>query len=180
MVTDAAPYRRNSRKAPAILLAVVLLAVLGSSVGYIAGKQRRVALDAQRANQGGGTLPGPASDPQSQPSPAGGGCPAQSEKDAGRALTQVLHLRTAGSPGSEVWICADSAGGLWYQGLLLDGLGFTNDNSILLRSVRDNGDGSYAATNAAAEGTTKYRVSKDGLTVERPDGTRRTEPASGG
>lgn len=160
----------------AVLLAVLFLAVLGSSVGYLAGRQVQAHREAQRTgdqtggDQTGGNTPTPTETTSSRL--PGTHCPNASEQDANRQLVQVLHIKTQ---RSEVWICRDSGHGLWYQGHVGSDPKFTDKNSILLRDVQDGGDGTYTATNGA-DGT-KYIVSKKSLVIQEPGGSPATEPA---
>ncbi len=114
-----------------------------------------------------GAPPGPAVTPV-------GACPEVTERAA----------RLAGSPGglrtvryaltgrSEVWVCRDSAGRLWYQGhqrsAPLDAA--SSSSSLLLADVAAEPAGGYVATNAGAAGTlTRYHVSPATLVVEFVD-----------
>jgi hypothetical protein len=166
----------------AVFLAVLFLAVLGSSVGYLAGRQVQAHRDAQQTSgdqnggdqtggdQTGGDTPGPTgTTPSRLP---GTHCPDQSEQDAKTQLVQVFYLKTS---RSQVWICRDSSHKLWYQGLVGSSQQFTNDNSILLPDVEDDGDGTYTAMNGS-DGT-KYIVSKKSLVIQQPGGSPATEPA---
>jgi hypothetical protein len=156
----------------AVFLAVLFLAVLGSSVGYLAGRQ----VQAHREAQQGGDQTGGDQTGGSTPSPTSSGkhCPTVSERDAGRTLIQILYIETA---KSEAWICKDADGGLWYQGHGKAGNIDSNEYGILLPQVRDNGDGSYVASNATSAGTTKYVVSRKSLVIETPGQTLPAEPA---
>jgi hypothetical protein len=165
----------------AVFLAVLFLAVLGSSVGYLAGRQVQAHRQAQETgdqtggdqtggDQSGGNTPAPTDTTSSRP--AGTHCPDASEKTANRDLIQVLYIKTS---RSQVWICKDSDHKLWYQGHTGTDPQFTDNNSILLHNVTDDGDGTYTATNDS-DGT-KYIVSKKSLVIQRASGSSATEPA---
>jgi hypothetical protein len=172
VVTHPADPARSGGHAFAIVLALVFLTVLGSSVGFVAGRQVKAQRQASRqSGPAGGDQP--AVSPSTAPPPTGGiHCPAVAEQEAG-PLIQVLYIETS---ASEVWICRDRSGSLWYQARTTAEPGFTDNNSILLPKVRDNGDGSYLAVNSTSQGTTKYFVSKKSLTVQTPDRTLSPEP----
>lgn len=166
----------------AVFLAVLFLAVLGSSVGYLAGRQVQAHREAQQTggdqtggdqtggDQTGGNTPGPTdTTPSLLP---GTHCPDVSERDANTQLVQVLYIKTA---RSQVWICQDGGHKLWYQGHTGSDPQFTNNNSILLPDVKDNGDGTYTASNGS-DGT-KYIVSRKSLVIQVPNSSPATEPA---
>ncbi len=157
----------------AVFLAVLFLAVLGSSVGYLAGRQVQTHRQAQEnGGQNGGDQTGGGTPTQS-PTASGKHCPSVSERDAQRPLIQILYIETA---RSEAWICKDGDGGLWYQGHGKAGDIDSNEYGILLTDVRDNGDGSYTATNTTDKGTTTYRVSKKSLDIVTAGQTLPPEP----
>ena len=160
----------------AVLLAVLFLAVLGSSVGYLAGRQVQAHREAQQGGDqsGGGQTGGDTPTPTETTSSRlpGTHCPDASEQYAKRQLVQVLYIKTA---RSQAWICRDSGHGLWYQGHVGNDSQFTDNNSILLPDVQDGGDGTYTATNGS-DGT-KYIVSKKSLVIQEPGGSPATEPA---
>jgi len=179
-VVYASPRRTGSRLL-ALMLAVVFLTVIGSSVGYLVGRHVR---DVRAGNSG----PGPADTPSDTPS--GKPCPDQTQHDAQAlfkpqgALTQVLYVRTHGDGGaSEVWICEDTIGNLYYQGHRLsqeeqDGAPrepFTDKNSLILQTVSKQGDDYVAENSSAKTGTTRYRVSTARLEIDLPDGTVQRE-----
>ena len=165
----------------AVLLAVLFLAVLGSSVGYLAGRQVQAHREAQQTgDQSGGGQTGGGQTGGDTPTPTGTTssrlpgthCPDPSEQGAKRQVVQVLYIKTA---RSQAWICRDSGHGLWYQGHVGSDPQFTDNNSILLPDVQDGGDGTYTATNGS-DGT-KYIVSKKSLVIQEPGGSSATEPA---
>jgi hypothetical protein len=150
-----------------LLIALALLAVIGGSVGFILGTTG----DSSSPPKSSGSS-GPA-DPAE--SPSGERCPAYTEELAGRELTQLLYVRTA---LSEVWICADASGTLFYQGhagqpgeQLVDKV-----NALFLTDVEETGDG-YRARNTSDGTTTEYRVSRDELVIHPPKGAPETQPA---
>jgi hypothetical protein len=184
-VTDAAGKSRVGGRVLAVFLAVLFLAVIGSTVGYLVGRHVEMRRVGSLPAGPGDNLPGagstatrtasrPTATPPGRPgaSPsatlAGSRCPAAAEKATGTQLTEVLHVVTA---TSQLWICRDAAGGLYYQGL--NGSG----ESITLPNVRKNPDGSYLATNVDAKGTYRYTVSGTGLVLEAPGQAATTEPA---
>jgi hypothetical protein len=165
----------------AVFLAVLFLAVLGSSVGYLAGRQVQAHREAQQTgdqtgggqtggDQTGGNTPTPTETTSSRL--PGTHCPDISERDAKTQLVQLLYIKTS---RSQAWICRDSDHKLWYQGHVGSDPQFTDSNSILLPDVHDGGDGTYTATNGS-DGT-KYIVSKKSLVIQEPGGSPATEPA---
>jgi hypothetical protein len=164
------PPRRVPRSGRlfAFLLAVVLLAVLGSAVGYLAGWQVNKHRLANQQAQGPGETPGTSTPTQPGSTASGTPCPNISERDAVKAgspggLTQVRHIETA---RSEAWICQDSAGRYWYQGHNKAGPIDSDQYGLLLGDVRDNGDGAWAAIHVDENGTTRYLVYRDKLVIE--------------
>src|SRR5262249_44690146 len=107
--------RRGPSAVGPLLLAVIFLAVLGGGVGFSLGtlsKHQRNAATTQ-SDGSGTTNPGDDSSPAASQA-AGKRCPPHTEQQANAGpLTQVLYLRTA---KSEVWICKDANGTLYYQG----------------------------------------------------------------
>jgi hypothetical protein len=203
------------RAAAMVLLAVVFLAVIGASVGYVLGadEARARAAAQNRASTGGNpTATGTASNnnPTSGPTNNGnnnGGNTATSSptaspkvstyttpqpcldhteqlaKAAGSngSLTIVMYIKTN---GSEVWVCKDVDGKLWYQGHVRS----SNErntgnrdpfvegtNALFLSTVAPEGTG-YVATNANDKGTTKYHVSTRRLVIEFSNGNQENQP----
>lgn len=174
-----------------VLIAACFLAIIGGSAGWALGQraeareqrlteeanrqefpladvERPAPQDEQVAPQGERS----ADDPRGEPAE---GCPAHTQELAGGHLTLLLYLRTA---GSEVWICADGNGALFYQGHrggagedLVEGT-----NALFLTSVEKT-DGGYAATNKTGRGVTVYRVSEQRLVIEDEHGGKTVEPA---
>lgn len=80
-------------------------------------------------------------------------------------LARVLYVRTTiGGVGTQVWICRDGAGQLFYQGHQFGrGAEFNESyNSLFLPTVEVRGDW-YVAVNETSSGRTVYQVSRDGL-----------------
>jgi hypothetical protein len=162
------------RTVAAVLLALAVLAVLGGVFGYLLGNKAK--------NNGGGDG-GPSAGP-GQSTPAGDPCPsfilnAARAKGAKAPLTLRLFMKTQ---KSEVWICADGGGRLWYQGHSIrqarypDELPIEGVNGLLLGNVNGTDNGRYVAVNQDQNGRTTYTVSKDELVIER-NGKKSTEPA---
>jgi len=178
----------RSRTTIAIVVAVVLLAVLGGSVGYILATANRDGKD----TGGGAASPTPTTGPTSA-SPTGtkkgtspatstttrktypptgpGDCPQQTVEAAGVSLVLVKFLKTA---RSEIWICKDQQNKLYYQGHIRsrDFTAATSDNSLFLRNVTVEND-VYRATN----NNFVYLVSTDGLRIEKDGKLDTEEPA---
>jgi len=185
--------RRGASILGPFLLAVIFLAALGGGVGFSLGKlsnhQHRAAADHDGAggrrdnSTGGGNGTGDGGG-----AGTGGGqnsrprCRAHTEDQAGAGrLTQLLYLRTA---QSEVWICQDGNGTLYYQGHsgapgedLQEGV-----NALFLRDVQREGGNGYVATNVDPAGPiTKYHVTPQRLVKEfidyQPPRPKQTEEA---
>ena len=190
-MAEDSPRRGGSSIGP-FLLAVIFLAVLGGGVGFSLGTlskhQRDAALTqpdqttpTRRDNgSGGGNGTGGGNGAGS-----GGGqnkkdrCPRHTEDlaNAGQ-LTQLLYLHTA---ESEVWVCADGGGTLYYQGHS----GSPGEdlqehvNALFLTDVQHEGGNGYVATNTDPKGpVTKYHVTPRRLVKQyinyaspRPDHT---------
>jgi hypothetical protein len=170
-----------------ILLAVLFLAGIGAGGGYALGnashrRQVKVATSAS---------PGVSSSPSATGS-ATTRCPASTEKQVGKGnLVQVFYLSTgsngqSGSYGSEVWICRDSGGRLWYQGHrksqsegpsgapLVEGV-----NSLLLPDPTWNpAAGTWTATNNDKGSQYQYIASKAGLKIIGGTNSGLLEPAA--
>jgi hypothetical protein len=174
MTNPAGPSRRGGGVV-ALLLAILFLAVLGGSVGYLVGRQ-------VKAHQGDSSLqqqipPDGSTAGGATPTPTAGGgthCPQVSERDAKKQLIQVRYLKTY---RSEVWICRDPDGGLWYQGHRLDGPLDSNTHGLLLSGVKKDEGGRYEATNTDDHGTTRYFVYADKLVIEQNGQTGDPEQA---
>jgi hypothetical protein len=172
-----------------VLIAVVFLAIIGASAGWVIGNRAEVEENAGRTgtqlpaeppaaeDQGGGGEPG---DDGQGGEPGGGDdgggepevlspdrCPAHTvklaqENGSSGGLTRVLYIRTA---RAQVWICADDSGTLFYQGHQWpkDERLVEGTNALFLTDVTRDGQ-SYVATNRTSIGTTVYRVSRERLT----------------
>ena len=176
----------SGRAVAAALLAVVFLTVIGASVGYVLGAREARA----RAADGDTPTPGVTSTTPVQRSPGNQtsappgprACLDHTEqlaRDRGSpgGLTEVMYLLTT---GSEVWICKDTGGRLWYQGHVRSaeekaggsrGPLIEGDNALFLSTVEREGEG-YVATNTSGGGTTKYHVSVQELVIEFGDGRK--------
>src|SRR5262245_38265919 len=103
-----------ARTATAVVLAVAVLAVTGAVFGYLLGARANPA-----GGQGNGAGNGPTSAAGDQStSPAAPKCPDFIQTAArGRQARGDLRLRLyIQTEKSEVWICAEDRGPLWYQG----------------------------------------------------------------
>jgi hypothetical protein len=190
----APPTQRAHRPAVAgpVAVAAVFLAIIGGSVGFVLGDRADRAEQVANQSQDTGEQPAdqnqdPAADPAPPPpepqqpdngteQPTDGEhCPDHTVRLAHRAgssgdLDLKLYLHTN---RSEVWICVDGSGTLFYQGhrgspgqRLVEG-----KNALFLTTVETEGDG-YKATNA----DTTYHVTSEKLVIER-HGNREEEPA---
>jgi hypothetical protein len=186
------PAGNPARVALVVLLAAVFLAVIGASVGYIVAQAHRTTTGASRGGGGdnggdnGGTgNGGNNNNGGTTPSTGGGGSTTtvrracldvteKAAKDRGSpgGLVQLLYIDTA---LSEVWICRDSGGKLWYQGhrkSQAERNGGTREpfvegeNSLFLGTVERRGQTSYVATNVTDTGTTRYLVSEQELVID--------------
>ncbi len=171
--------RRGAPTLGPLLLAVIFLAVLGGGVGFSLGTLAKHQHNAAATRDDGGTAGQDNGSGQGNGTGGGNGagtgggqngkkaCPDHTVQQAGAGpLTQVLYLHT---PQSEVWICADSGGTLYYQGHsgppgedLVEGT-----NALFLTDVqRENGNG-YVATNTDGSGRiTRYHVTAKRLVKE--------------
>ncbi|HET8659737.1 MAG TPA: hypothetical protein VFM55_12150 [Micromonosporaceae bacterium] len=189
-MTGQTPSARRAVAGP-LVLALVFLAVIGGSVGAVLGlRADRGAGGADTAGgpgnggvtttapqsqpDGDGTTP--AGQPPTTPATAGRACPAVTEQAAKAegspgGLTYLLYIRT---DQSQVWICKDTAGRLWYQGHRhlgspTSGLPApTSDNTLFLADVAAVPDEGYVATNTGRTATTYYRVSSAWLVIDNP------------
>jgi len=162
-----------------LLLALVFLAIIGASVGvalgwYVAG----LGGDGKDPGDNAGTGTG-VTTPQSPPvistltssPPVTVKCPDVTQEAAKKPLDVVLYIRTE---LSQVWICKDADGKLWYQGNRLAGRPATDqlpaaisDNTLFLQDVIRDGT-SYVATNGSGDQITTYRIARDKLTIDNP------------
>ncbi len=177
-----------------VLLAMLFLAVIGSTAGYLLGhhdKQRLAAAaaraSARAAHPGTGNAPTtgtaqttdagtatatPTDTATATPTDGRTHCPAHTEQMAGEPLAQVMYLLTA---HSEVWICRTASGTLAYQGHSLDLSRTTGEpglvetkTALFLWTVERRGNGYYVATNTnPSDGTiTEYHVWADKLVLK--------------
>jgi hypothetical protein len=175
-----------------VLLAMVFLAMIGGSAGYLLGRQRQHRLAAARSSTPGtpGTpdarddSPTPAA-PSASPSADPKRCLAYTEQRAGVSpLIEVLYLRTI--RGSSVWICQDQAGRLYYQGYTGAPGGAPTDGQDALFSddVHREGADGYAATYTDSKNEiTEYHVTPARLVIKfknfaspQPDQTEKAVP----
>lgn len=183
-----------------VLVAVLFLAVIGGSVGLVLGLRDRgdATLEQSSGQPGqggdGGQDGGGQDDSSVQPSegagqgPGGGGassgsyphCEQYTVQRATAAGAQgdvvvVLYVQT---DDSEVWICRDGDGRLFYQGHrggpeerpVSEG-----EHWLFLTDVTATDDG-YVADNSSGDGVTRYRVSRQELVIEYPDGDTEEQP----
>jgi hypothetical protein len=174
-VTEPLPRSRGTVLMQ-VLVAAVFLAVIGGSVGLALGLRERDqgtsgAGDGGRAVQQTQEQQAPPDQPTGQRSSSGGSsppCEERIQRQAGRTdLVQVLYIQTK---LSEVWICRDDSGALYYQGHR-----FGKNDRLFLTDVEQRGDG-YVATNATGDGTTVYRVSRQQLVIDNLDGDPEVQP----
>jgi hypothetical protein len=159
-----------------VLVAALFLAVIGGSVGLAVGLRDREHGGTSRQGQDQPTQQEQI--PQTQPEtrspsgePSAESCPEGTGRQAGRDdLAQELYLQTA---QSEVWICRDGGGGLYYQGHR-----YSDERWLFLTGVEQDGD-EYVATNPTGEAPTVYRVSPAGLKIEYSDGRTEEQQAVG-
>ncbi|MEH1130347.1 hypothetical protein [Micromonospora sp. CPCC 206061] len=165
-----------------LLVALMFLAVIGASVGFVLGTRDGgdspdTSNSADISNDtGAGRHTDEPFTPSPLPSPSSTACPVHTQQQAGKELTQVLYVRT---DRSEVWICVDADEALYYQGHsgqpgeeLIDGT-----NAIFLTDVEPTQFG-YRARNTSGASVTEYLVSSRELIIQTPNGTRSTEPAA--
>ncbi len=172
------------RTAVAVFLAVAVLAVIGSLFGYLLGSRANEATASAGGTSGpttrastGNTTPS-----ESSKSPATE-CPefmqkAAEAQGAKRPLTLRLYIATA---KSEVWICPDAGGKLWYQGHSIKKATFPAEvpeegvNGLLLSNVNGIDQGRYVAINEDQNGRTDYTVGPEELVIDRKGGNKTTE-----
>lgn len=173
-MSDPQPAARPRILGP-LLIALIFLAIIGGSLGFILGT---TGGDPEGSGQQTGdpstpsvidTPPAPTTPPSAVP------CPEHTEELAGTELTQVLYVQTE---RSEVWICEDGEGRLFYQGHAgQPGEDLVEDkNAIFLPDVEKTEYG-YRARNSSGQGTTEYMVSSKELIIRPGEGPAETEPA---
>ena len=168
--------RDGRQNVAVVLLAVAVLAVVGAAFGYVLGTQAKA--DDNRRGQGRVTQSTGKTTPTAR---TGKACPSITERaarDQGSPgdLRQRLYIKT---DESEVWICEDRAGKLWYQGHRLSGpfQQATGSDSLFLTTVNLKSDGGYLAVNVTERGTTDYVVYRDRLIIAgRENGRSETQP----
>ena len=192
------PRRRPAIAGP-VAVAALFLAVIGASVGFMLGAREKAGSD-DGGRQDAGQVVNPTQPPAvtptgdetppEQPGTTGGTgpggqteeiptkdrCPRHTEWLAKKAtnggLELKLYIRT---DKSEVWICADSDGELYYQGhrgppgeRLIEG-----ENALYLDSVAPYAGG-YRATNRAEDGSlTSYIVDTNELEINQRSGNEK-------
>lgn len=161
------PGRSRGTVVLQVLLAALFLAVIGGSVGLALGLRDRDRDDARDDAR-------PAPAVSSQP---GVPCPEEIERQADREeLTQLRYVRTA---QSEVWICGDGGGDLYYLGHRGGPderpIQVAGDDWLFLDDVTATGDG-YLATNTSGQGRTTYQVSREQLVIDNGDGKPEVQP----
>jgi hypothetical protein len=190
------------RRSPvlAVGLAIVFLAVIGASVGYILGTNAKKPGQSVASDQT--TTPTSAPAPTSPATSDTGGpqptypatktssstktytaptkdkCPDYTIEAAnhrgGKADYRVrLYIKTN---KSEVWICMDANFKLFYQGHVLGKPfnGATTNSTLFLTTVEPR-DHDYKATNSDGSKTTYYLVSPTALVIEYSNGTSETQ-----
>jgi hypothetical protein len=163
--------------------------VIGASVGYIAAVRTNATAANGNGNGNGHTgnrntrnptatknVPGP---PQKALCPDSTTQSARSNGSPG-GLLPLIYIDT---DQSEVWICRDTAGHLWYQGhskSKAEQQGASREpfvegkNSLFLDTVRTEGNG-YSATNNTNQGTTIFHVSENQLVIEHAGARKETQ-----
>jgi hypothetical protein len=192
--------RRGGPNLVPLLLAVIFLAVLGGGVGFSLGTLAKHQRNAAATQADHGTQTGNTGQDNGtgQGNGSGGGNGAGTgggqngkkqcldhtvaQANAG-ALTQLLYLHTA---QSEVWVCKDSNGTLYYQGHrgqpgedLVEG-----SNALFLTTIQREGGNGYVATNTDQAGRiTEYHITPTQLVIKfrnyQPPKATQTEDAVG-
>jgi hypothetical protein len=156
--------RSGGTLAAQVAVAALFLAAIGGSVGLVLGLRDRPSQLAAH------TATSPTAGPASTPS--GKSCPAEAVDLVHRlgvdgAVTQVLYIHTE---RSEVWICQDARGKLYYQGHdytlgaeLNEGV-----NALFLSEVHRQDDGYLAVNPNGTGGTTTYLVTPQKLEIDLP------------
>jgi hypothetical protein len=182
-VTEPPPPRSRGTAFLQVLVAALFLAVIGASAGLALGLRERdrddsAGRDADRtAQQVPPTTPAwspsPAEPevgkPTISPTPPAAACEQRVVAQVGRKdLTQVLYLETE---LSEVWICRNGIGALYYVGLRL-----SDEAWLVLTDVEEQAE-EYVATNVAEGARTVYRVSAQRLVIDTADGGTEVQDA---
>lgn len=173
MSTSSGP-RRAGVAFLQVLLAMLFLAIIGGTVGYLVGEQHnhKVANAADGGGGSGGGTPGGGASTGGTGGTAsptlGGGtrCPQHTRTLAGTDLVQLFYLET--TQGSQVWICRSADGTLYYQGHRDNGNAdfIEGTNALFLTDVHQEGDGYVARNYNPKDGsTTEYHVTKQRLVI---------------
>jgi hypothetical protein len=187
MAVSDQPSRGAGRAVLLTLLAMVFLAVIGASVGYIAAVRTNAAAGTGNGNGNGSTgnrntrkPTATRNDPGPPPAARCPGITVQAAKDHG-SPGNLIPLIYVDTDLSEAWICRDSNGKLWYQGHTKSAAernGASREpfvegvNSLFLTDVKPE-DGGWVATNTTNQGTTTFHVSEGTLKIVHANG--RTE-----
>ncbi len=170
-----------------VLIAAVFLTIIGVTVGLSLGARARDRAEAPTGAPARSAAPFPApSAAGTRPSSAAASmCPEQTQQDSrglgaqGRLVVR-RHIVT-GDPAatkgvSDVYVCADARGRLYYHAKSGDLAApwLEGGNAILLGGVREAG-GVYVATNESPAGTYTYEVFADRLRITRPGGKSETQ-----
>jgi hypothetical protein len=152
-----------------VLLAMVFLAIIGGSAGYLAGQRRLHRTAAAQHSAPTVTRPGKANKSPNRPaSPETPRCLRHTEEQAGESpLFQLLYVQT--QQGSEVWICKGQGGKLYYQGhagqpgeTLTEGT-----NALFANHVEREGSDGYVATYTDGQDqVTEYHVNPRELVIK--------------
>jgi hypothetical protein len=198
MAAPTNPPGRTGTRIVALILAVLFLAVIGGSIGYILGLRHnhshpRVvdngAPAPTTAGPGGGGSRGGGSGNGGTGNGGGKPCLSDTERDAKNkfgspgGLTQVFYLKTN---QDEAWICQDSDNTVFYQGHLrspAEQQGAPRPplvdlkNSLLLKTVSREGAGWVAVNDSGGGSVTRYHVSTAELVIEQPGQEPKHHPA---
>jgi hypothetical protein len=173
-----------------VLIAAVFLTIIGVSVGLALGARARDR--AAQAPTRAPVVPVPSAPPSAappsaapRPSSAGRPCPEETQQESRKLGAQgrlvVRRHIVTGDPAatkgvSDVYVCADARGELYYHAKSGDLAApwIEGTNAILLGGVREAG-GVYVATNASPGGTYTYEVFADRLRITRPGGKPETQ-----
>lgn len=173
--SDDVPPRRRPLLFP-VVIAGVFLTIIGLSVGLVMGTRAKDEAQAERLQTTSPTFV-----PDVEPTPAARQCRRETQDAAQRfnpsgTLVIVLRVRTA---TSEVWICQDSAGRMYYhanrdgaQAVWIEG-----KTALLLPDVVRYGDGYRVASAADSNGrTTTFDVNEQRLLITHKDGREEEQP----
>jgi hypothetical protein len=172
--SDDVPPRRRPLFFP-VVVASVFLAIIGLSVGLVMGTR---AKDEARA---GRLQTSPTLAPAAPLTPAARQCRRETQDAAQRfnpsgTLVIVLRVRTA---TSEVWICQDSAGRMYYHANRdgAEAVWIEGKTALLLPDVVRHGDGYRVASAADGRGrTTTFDVNEQRLLITHKDGREEEQP----